>query len=317
MAKSKKNEGKVEQIALPEPNNMKEEINLEEIKKELKKYIDDEIKNVSKEELDRAYRKLIHEKNKKVIFRDVVIVIMLGIIGFLLFIMYKNDYFNKFFNKDAEIVEKNHSENNNENNNEKKDDDTTKENIKEEVKETEPTLEELKSKYGSLLNYYIINENCTYKDDFYQGKLSSELKNYLVLNTIDFSSIKEEDDYKLINESTFKKIYDTLFNEGYEASTFDYDGNKIGYLSSLAIYMLPKNIVKKDTLVEREIINIEVVDEEVFITTIEGVIRDSKLYNVLTDEEVEDFAHNSLTNYQDKLNKITYVFKDGKLVNLK
>ena len=138
-----------------------------------------------------------------------------------------------------------------------------------------------------------------------------------MLNTIDFTSIKEEDDYKLINDNTFKKIYDTLFNEGYEATTFDYDGNKIGYLSSLAIYMLPKDIVKNDTLIEREIINIEEVDDEILITTIEGVIRDGKLYNVITNEEVEDFAHNSLTNYQDKLNKITYIFKDGKLLNLK
>ena len=315
MAKSKKVEEKKEQMALPELE-VKKEINLDEIKKELKDYIDDEIKNVSKEELDRAYKKLIHEKNKKVIFRDVVIVIMLGIIGFLLFIMYKNDYFNKFFNKSDEVVEKNNNSDNNKSNNDNKEDNTTEE-PKEEVKETKPTLEELKSKYGSLLNYYILNEKCIYKEDFYQGKLSSELRKYLVLNTIDFSSIKEEDDYKLINESTFKKIYDTLFNEGYEASTFDYDGNKIGYLSSLAIYMLPKDIVKNDTLVEREIIIIEEIEDEVAITTIEGVIRDNKLYNVISDEEIEDFAHNSLTNYQDKLNKITYVFKDGKLVNLK
>ena len=313
MAKNKKNEEKKEQITLPELE-VKNEVNLEEIKKELKNYIDDEIKTMSKEELDKAYKKLIHEKNKKVIFRDIVIVIMLGIIGFLLFIMYKNDYFNKFFNKSDEVVEKN--DNNMPSNNDKKEESTIDE-PKEEVKEIKPTLEELKTKYGSLLNYYILNENCTYKEDFYQGKLSSELKKYLVLNTIDFSSIKEEDDYKLINESTFKKIYDTLFNEGYEASTFDYDGKKIGYLSSLAIYMLPKEIIKNDTLIEREIINIEVVDEKILITTIEGVIRDSKLYNVITDEEVENFAHDSFTNYQDKLNKITYVFQDGKLIDLK
>ena len=305
MAKRKE----TEEIKLLEQNQVNEkeqEIDLTKLKKELVVYINKEIKKNFVEEIDKTNRKLVKEKNKKIIFRDIIIIFLLAVIGLLLFLMFDNRYFDKYFiNKEDKVEEK-----------EKKE--TEKEEKKEEVKEEDkkPSLEELINQYGSLLNYYTMNENCLYIEDFYNGNLTSDLKKYFALNTIDFASIKEEDDYKLIINDTFKKVYETLFGDDYLANTFDYNNHKISYISSLSLYMLPKTISKDMTKIKREIIDIKEENGFIYITTVEGIVDGERLLNVITGEEIMGYEHNSLVNYQESLTKISYVFKDNKLVSL-
>lgn len=297
------------QIEMKEEKNKKENTDLSKVKEELTNYIDDKIKKSFNEELDKANKKLIREKNKKILFRNVIIILLLAIIGFLLFIMYRNNYFDKFFNhenKSSDVIEKNDNKENNEK--EKKTD------IEEEVKL--PTLDELKTKYGNLINYYELSPNSIYKEDFYKGNLTGEIKKYMTLNTIDFTTLKEEDDYNTISENTFKKIFDTLFNNGYEEGNFEYNGNKIRYLKGFDTYISTTSLKKDNDIITREIIDIKEENNNILITTVEGVIRNNKLYNALTFEEIESYDDKSIINYQDKLNKITYKFLDSKLVEL-
>ena len=74
-----------------------ETIDLTLIKEELKDYVDIKLKNSFNEELERSNRRLIREKNKKILFRNIVIFVLLVIIGLLLYLMYTNKYFHKFF----------------------------------------------------------------------------------------------------------------------------------------------------------------------------------------------------------------------------
>ena len=282
------------------------EVNLDSIKKELTKYIDDQIKANFNEEVEKANKRLIREKNKKIVFRNIVILILIGIIGFLLFIMYRNGYFSKILNagEKTEIQEKDNKENN------------SKEEKQEEPKEIKPTLEELKQKYEKLLDPYTITSLCDYKEDLYSGNLSSNLRKYMTLNTIDFKSIVSED-YNIINENTFKKAFETLFTSGYEKGSFNYNENHIRYIPQLETYMSDKLLERGEYDLVREIISIEENEEKVFITTIEGVLKNNHLFNILTLEEVPSFNGGSILNYQDKLNKITYIFEKEKLVDLK
>ena len=141
-------------------NEEEKKIDLEDIKQELKDYVDIKIKNGFTEELEKSNRRLIREKNKKIIFRNFIIIVLLVIIGLLIYLLYSNKYFHKLFNdsSDKTIVIENKE---------------SKEEVKEEKK---LTLEELINKYSYLLDSIVISEKCDYIEDYYKGNLTNELK---------------------------------------------------------------------------------------------------------------------------------------------
>ena len=279
-----------------------EKIDLTDIKDELQVYIDKEIKKGFKGEIDKLNRKVINEKNKKIYFRDIIIVLLLLLIVYLLYLMNEADYFDKYFisNNSTNIVENN---NNNKINEEK------------EVIIKEPTLEELKSKYQYLLNNIVISENCNYKDDYYNGNLSTNLKKYITLSNFDFESLVI-DDYSIINADDFKIEYNKLFDGEYTNDSFDYNVNKIRYIEKLNSYITNSILIKDISNIKREIINIEVNNNDIVITTVEGVVKDNKLYNVVTLNEVKNYKNDNISNYKDSLNIVKYVFKDNKLIDI-
>ena len=279
-----------------------EKIDLTDIKDELQVYIDKEIKKGFKGEIDKLNRKVINEKNKKIYFRDIIIVLLLLLIVYLLYLMNEVDYFDKYFisNNSRNIVENN---NNNKINEEK------------EVIIKEPTLEELKSKYEYLLNHIVISENCNYKDDYYSGNLSTNLKKYITLSNFDFESLVI-DDYSIINADDFKIEYNKLFDGEYTNDSFDYNVNKIRYIEKLNSYITNSILIKDISNIKREIINIEVNNNDIVITTVEGVVKDNKLYNVVTLNEVKNYKNDNISNYKDSLNIVKYVFKDNKLIDI-
>ncbi len=310
MAKKKKEE-------LNEEVNKNQNILLEsrveanQIKEELEKYIDEKVESVFLDELEKANKRVIREKSKKILVKNITIIILLAIIGFLIYLLYTNNYFEKLFNYNSHqvIVDDNKTEDTNSN---KVEDDKPQEE-KEDIK---PTLEELKSKYADLLDNYHISSQSLYLNDYYKGNLSSELKKYLTLATFDFNTIPREDDAGIILEDTFKIAYERIFSDDYQSGSFDYNGNKVRYIKALQSYFISPMQEGKLNTIQREIIDIEVFDEKVMITTIEGIVDSNKLYNVLNEKEIIDYQGDSLINYKDALNKMTYTFKNGKLVSL-
>ena len=280
-----------------------ENIDLEKIKEELTDYVDLKIKKEMNEEIEKANKRVLREKNKKIMFRNVVIIILFLIIIFLLYLLNSVGYFAKFVNKEKmeenEIVEKQ----------EEKSDDNKKEEI------VKPTLEELKAKYANLLDYYYVNENSKYLNDFYGGNLSLELKKYMALNEVNFNLLSKEDDYNVIDNTVLKEAWKRIFNDEYQNGTFDYNGNKVRYINSLDAYLTEKILEKEKRNIKKDIINIEEDGEKVIISTVEGLVIDNKLYNI-NKEEIKDNKNVKLTDYQDKLNKVRYTFKDGKLISL-
>jgi len=280
-----------------------ENIDLEKIKEELTDYVDLKIKKEMNEEIEKANKRVLREKNKKIMFRNVVIIILFLIIIFLLYLLNSVGYFAKFVNKEKmeenEIVEKQ----------EEKSDDNKKEEI------VKPTLEELKAKYANLLDYYYVNENSKYLNDFYGGNLSLELKKYMALNEVNFNLLSKEDDYNVIDNTVLKEAWKRIFNDEYQNGTFDYNGSKVRYINSLDAYLTEKILEKEKSNIKKEIISIEEDGEKVIISTVEGLVIDNKLYNI-NKEEITDNQNVQLTDYQDKLNKVRYTFKDGKLISL-
>ena len=302
---------KVKQIAM---NEVKEEkVDLDNIKNELKIYIDEEIKKEYQEEINKINNKLIREKNKKIIFRNMIILLLIAIIGFLLYLLYDNNYFSKILIKDNDIKEENNnSKKTDENTDNKKNTEDNKNN--EEKQEIKPTLDELKDKYGKLIDNYYISDLSIYKDDYYNGNLTNEIKSYMTLNNIDFKNLEIDDNSNIISEAEFSEIYESLFDDKYVGINFDYNGNKIRYLSKISSYITEKELVKENHIV-REISDIQIDDRKVMITCIEGKVINNNLYNILTDNEI-DLYNGNLLKYQDKLNKIIYIFENNKLINI-
>ena len=173
-------------------------------------------------------------------------------------------------------------------------------------------MDELKTKYSYLLNNYVISDESIYLEDLYNGNLTNELKNYYALNKFDFTSLTMQDDYNIINEYSFVEKYKELFDSEYVNTSFNYNGNIIRYIGVINSYISTSVLEYTNSFIKREIISINVNDKIVSITTVEGVVKDNKLYNPLTKEEIENF-NNNLLDYEDKLVKITYVFNNGKL----
>ena len=151
----------------------------------------------------------------------------------------------------------------------------------------------------------------------YDGNLTTELKNYIVLNSMDIEELEKEEEYNIISDETFKEAYEKIFADDYTSKTFKYNGAHVRYITAMKSYITDNILEKVDSNIKREIVDIKVEDEEVNITTIEGIVKDKKLYNIVTNEEVEDYDNKKISSYEDSLNKVTYTFDlDGKLIKI-
>ena len=267
---------------------------LESIKNDLKDYVTLEIKKQYSEDFDKANRRLIKEKNKSLIWKNIIILFLICIIGFLLYLMYNDGYFKRLFNNGEKEITSNTNQ---------KDD--VEEKPKEEVK---LTLDELKKEYGILLNDIYINEKSIYLKDFYQGKLYDELKNYLALNLVNFNDLNKEDDYNIIGNDTLRIKYNKIFDDEYKSINFDYNGNEVRYINVLNSYVTETLLEVSNSNIKRDITNILVDGDLVLIETDEYLIKDGKKYNILSNEEITD-TNNTII-------RMIYTFKNNNLVKL-
>ena len=278
------------------------EVDLDSIKDELYDYTDEMVRKYYLEEIEKINRVIIRHKNKKILFRNFIITLLLLIIVYLLYLLTTVNYFSRFSNS---VVDSN---------NQKEEVKIVNE-VKEEKKE--PTLDELKETYSYLLDKIVINEKSSYLKDFYQGNLTKKLKNYLALSNIDFKKIDEIDGYNMFSEAILKDAYENNLIGTYNSVTFKYNDNNIRYISKLNSYITDSLLTKTNTNIKREIIDVKVKDNEVNIVTIEGLVKDNKLYNVLSNQEITEYKGDNIINYRDKLNQLTYTFDNKKLSSIK
>ena len=282
-------------------SKLEEKIDLNKINNDLKEYVNILVKKDLSIEVEKANKKLIREKNRRLFYRDVIIILLIVIIVFLLRLMYKSHYFDKFFTDEPQTVV------------------VEKEKV---VEIDEPivnhiqTFEELVDEYGDLINNYYISENCKYISDFYDGKLSNELKMYMTLNNMKFDTLTLEDEYNIIEADEFEKAYEKLFDDEISKMSFDYNGNKLRYITKLDSFMSDEVLTKTKSKINREIVNIEVEDDIIKITTVEGILKDDKLYNVVTEKLVKNYTEGDISKYEEELNTVTYVFNKKVLEDL-
>ena len=274
-----------------EKKTIDENIDIRKIENNLKIYVDDEIKK----ELDKSNKRLIREKNKKILYRNILILIMCIIILFLLYLLKTVHYFDRFF---IETI------------------DTNKTEIKEEIntEEKKDEKEQLINKYKNYLDNIYVNENSIYLKDFYTGNLTIELKEYIALNSLNLETYKENG-YSIIDEDTIKKSISNLFgNDEVDIKDFNYNDTDIRYINKLNSFISNKTLSNNKTNIKREIIDVSI-DDYINITTVEGIVDNQNIYNIFTKEKIGKYDNNLIQN-KDKLNIITYQFKDTTLVKI-
>ena len=227
MAKKK---AETEQMALIEANDVSSNIDIEEIKEEIKVELKEYLNNYNEkrflEELDKSNRRLIKEKNHKIIFRDIIIFLLICFIIGGSYVLYHKKVFDFLLNRNSavEVIEK-------------KDSIQQEEKKEQVVEEKKISQEDLKKKYSYLLDKYNLGTKSRYLKDFYDGKLTSEIKKEMVLNNVFEKIVIDEEDYSSIDENVFSLAFSKLFNDDYNRNGFIYNNNKILFIIKFNNYI--------------------------------------------------------------------------------
>lgn len=264
-----------------------------DLKKDIDNHINEQVNKTIKNELEKNYKKIIKSKNIKIFIKNIIIILLILVIIYLLYLLKEANYFDKYF------INNSNKESNNEIIEEK--------NIEE---KEENTLEKLKEQYSYLLDKIYLNESSSYLDSFYEGNLTKEIKAYLTVNNLPNSLLTIENNYNIIDNNDFKKIYENIFNDTYEPISFEYNDNYIRFISKLDSYISNDLITSNTTDIVRYIIDIKVSDNEIEITTIEGLKRENKIFNILTKEEICELS--KMSSNKDRLNTLIYRFNNDK-----
>ena len=297
-----------------EEEKVKDSLNRDEIMKDLMAYVDtslDErlekvvdqhLKKEVMDEIDKAHKKIIREKNRKIFVKNIFLVLFFAIIVFLVYLLYKDHYFDSYLNRNYDV----------------KTEERASEGEDHLLLEEVPTVtfEDLKEEYASYLDPYVLMDGSSYIEDFYTGNLQPELLNYFSLAALDFEKVAKEDDYQMIDPSDLESMCTILFTEKCKKTNFDFNGNKVRYFEKLDAYVTDNMLERKESSIQREIIDIQEDGSKVVITTVEGILFDNQLYSVYPSEYIEDYNGEGLVSYQEQLNKVIYTFKDKKLVSI-
>ena len=248
-----------------------------------------EVKNEVKEQIIKEEKKLLRHRTGKIIRRDIVILILIAIIGFMGYLLYKDDYV---------VVVK-------ERNNQSKITGVSK---KEETKD----LNWYKKHYSYLIdNMHLklssdnMNKYYLYQDNYDVNNINDSIKLSLAYNLLD--NTKEK-----IKKSDLKKAYNQLFNDDYHDASFQID---------CKVYKLKKDYYEEsgdecldisNYQLEEEITNIYEQDNNIVIETVMGVSKDNKLYNYHDLSKSITDSYDNIIEYTDDLNTYKYMFNKQK-----
>lgn len=272
---------------------------INDYKDEIDKYIKERVEIESASNMVKMYKKQLRDKSLISLIKSIIIILLLCVIAYGVIYLYRDGYFNKNNNQIPVI-----------NNDAKKEE--------EPKKETDDTksIDELKEKYATLLDNLRIDSKCDYLKDYYDGKLSNELKEYIAFKNIDKEKIESDDESSYFEGSIMLDMIKSIFNETIKLSTFKYNGITYKYLESKDMF-ISNNIPTDGYNLIRDITDIKENDKQIEIEFVEGYINNNKLYNALTGKEISEYKANSnLQNYKNKLNTLKFTFENGILISI-
>ena len=285
----------------------KKTVNIKDYKEQIDKYVKERVEIESASQSVKLLKKQLKSKKISSGIKSFIILCLLACIGYGAYYLYKDGYFDENKNEKCNCPV-NNCKNITPDKDVKPDDSKDKNEVK---------LSDLVKEYGYLLENIKFDANSNYTRNFYNGNLTDELKEYLAFKLIDEEAIESDEDSSYFELENLSIAYSKLFSEKLSPLSFKYNNAVYKYLSSKEMFVAntKANDVKEVT---KEIINIEVLDDKVIITTVEGYInQNNKLYNILSNKEIGSYKNGQeLAKHKNKLNTIKYVFEDEYLVDL-
>ncbi len=244
-------------------------------KEELKSRISDEISDNIKSDFEKEEKRKVRGKNFKIFRLYLYIIILLCIIGFVFYKMYKTD------NLDIIGIKKlGHSNIN---------------------ITTLPTTEEDNKKAKLLEKYKDILANVKIKNTYYINgnilvdNLTTQEKFALAYNTLSEKDIEKDGSFYTLESTKLENAYKNLFGlDDYQAMDFSSDGKDFKY-SAKTNYYLALNETETDNV--DVIMNIESIDENdeyVYVDVITAIRKGDFIYS-------KDNLNASVTKYKDTL----------------
>lgn len=291
----------------------KKGINIKDYKEQIDKYAKERVEIESSSQTVKSLKKELHSKKISSGIKTFIIFCLLVCIGYGVYYLYDDGYFDEKKNETSSKINNDSDSKQDENNTSK----TDKKEEKPVEKTEEEKLQDLINEYSYLLENIKFDANSNYTRDYYNGNLTSQLKEYLAFKLIDSQNIISDDDSSYFESSDLEEAYSIIFNEKLAPSSFKYNNQTFLYLESKDMF-ISNNKANEEKNISREIINVELSDGNITLTTVEGYISENgKLYNILTNKQISSYkVTDSLVKHKNKLNIVKYTFKEGKLINI-
>ena len=253
-----------------------------EILKELDSKIESKVDAVINEKIKDYEKKIVRSKNYKIIKRDIVIILLLGLIIYAGYYMYKNDYFGINDKIDNTV-------------------------------DNSIDIVELDSSYY-IKNYHYLVDNIFIEDiellDIFKKDTTSsnDISNTLKLKISYFNiKNKQTDDGNIIfSKDDLLSSYKTIFNdEVINNQTFTYNNTRFIYYNNMYIgYVMDNDNIN----IKYDIYNSYVKEDNLVFEVVVGRVIDNNIISVYDDSILE--YNGNIKDYVDRLSKYSFTFKN-------
>lgn len=253
-----------------------------EILKELDSKIESKVDAVINEKIKDYEKKIVRSKNYKIIKRDIVIILLLGLIIYSGYYMYKNDYFGINDKIDNTV-------------------------------DNSIDIVELDSSYYIKNYHYLVDnifiEDIELLDIFKKDTISSnDISNSLKLKISYFNiKNKQTDDGNIIfSKDDLLSSYKTIFNdEVINNQTFTYNNTRFIYYNNMYIgYVMDNDNIN----IKYDIYNSYVKEDNLVFEVVVGRVIDNNIISVYDDSILE--YNGNIKDYVDRLSKYSFTFKN-------
>ena len=267
----------------------------EEIRRDLKSYIDESVKRETDSYIKLYNAQVLKPKKRKILKLRIIIFLLIILYIATLAFLVKDHYFDKYIIKLEEtFVKKENKEKKEEPKKEeepKVDPEKEEEERKQrEAKQKEEEQNRLREKYNDIFSSVIVKTTNGYLHDLYGNTFSNKLFLSLGVELLDLPDISHDDGVITLNGDKLLEKVKLVTDKNIVNESFVYNNINFKYIKSLNIYMLDKEFDKDGTFIERRILNIEEKGNTVTIDTIDYYTKNGKYFNPLTNEEIANFG---------------------------
>lgn len=273
-----------------------------DIEKELTNKIDEQIELKVTKRMKEEEKKLSRGKTGKIICRDIIILLLLGVIGYFGYCLYDVDY----FNIRTKVVDKT-SDN-------KKDDEiknNDKEDNNEPVVDTKPDSSYYIKNYGYLLDNLLIDDKEIYNlftKTITRDIIPNELVLKIAYKNINKVLITNNNDMITFHKDSLLESAKKIFGEDINIKNEMFIYNNIKFMYYNDTYIGLKEESSSINLINK-IINANEENNELTFEFIIAKTSENKLLDIEDNIIEEEYDNKDITEYKDKLSTYIIVFE--------